>query len=264
MKLETILDVCQADSSVDYWVSLSHPLFYWMRTHPLSWLIVGGILVLSFLIISSLLMRGFIRLGRGRSIKRLWLWGFPVALFLSVSPLVIGEPLLTQFLPQYNGQTADAVVVLGRGKYLRANRAMMAADLVSIDRAPQVFVSGRSDAPALADLLEQLGIAPVKISGENCSITTEQNAQYAAQQLLPSGVRSIILISDPLHLLRAKLVFSSLGFRVITYSSPLPQAVDLRYRRLLAFRESLGLVTYGLMGRYLPRSISTVNTTAAQ
>ena len=225
-------------------------------------LVLGGGLVLSFLILSGLLMRGFILMGRGRSIKRLWLWGFPLALLVSVSPLVIGEPLLTIFLPTYQGQMADAVVVLGRGWELQPSRVVTTADLMLTDRAPHVFVSGRRDALRMADMLTELGVDPNKISGENCSGTTEENAQYTAQQLLPTGVKSIILVSDPPHLLRSLLVFKSLGFKVIPYASPLP--VSPRNRRLIVFRESLGLVTYGLMGRYWPRSITSVDTTAAQ
>ena len=227
-------------------------------------LLVGGGLVLGFLIISGLLMRGFILLGRGRSIKRLWLWGFPIALLLSVSPLLIGEPLLTAFLPSYDGQTADAVVVLGRGWWLRPSRAMLTAELMQDEVAPQVFISGRGDAPAIAKMLVDMGITPDIISGENCSLTTEQNAQYTAQQLPPDEAKSIILVSDPTHLLRSQLVFSSYGFEVIPYSSPLPTELGRSYRRLLALRESIGLVAYGLMGRYFPRPMDAVDTTAAQ
>lgn len=264
MYLGTILDVCLNHISVSRWVQLTGSIFYWITRSPLGSLMIGGALILSFLILSGLLMRGLILLGRGRSIKRLWLWGFPLSFLVSISPLIIGEPLLTQFLPAYQGQNADAVVVLGRGRFLQASRVMTAADLVAANRAPQVFISGYGDAPIIASLLERQGIEPDKISGENCSRTTEQNAQYTAQQLIPKGVRSIILVSDPPHLLRSQLVFRSLGFRVIPYPSPIPGTTDLRYRRLLAMRESLGLVTYGLMGRYWPRTIASVETTVAQ
>lgn len=264
MTVATILDICQDDISIARWIRFSYSTLRWFEWSPLAYLMLGGVLMLGFLIVSGLLMRGFILLGRGRRLRQLWLWGFPIALFLSVSPLMIGEPLLTQFLATYRGQTADAIVVLGRGIYLRDSRVTMAADLLSADRAPRVFVSGRGDALFMADMLNELGVASDKIAGEDCSITTEQNAQYTAQQLRPAGVKSIILVSDPPHLLRSQLVFRSLGFRVIPYASPLPKHVGLRRRRLLALRESVGLVGYGLMGRYWPRPVTTRNTTAAQ
>ncbi|EKU98657.1 hypothetical protein Lepto7375DRAFT_7967 [Leptolyngbya sp. PCC 7375] len=264
MNFGMILDICPENISVSRWVQFTGSITWWVAKSPLASLMIGGMLMLSFLIISGLLMRGFILLGRGRSIKRVWSWGFPIAFLVSVSPLLIGEPLLTHFLPAYQGQTADAIVILGRGRSLQNSRVMAAAELMAMDRAPQVFVSGHGDAPFLANQLERVGIASSKISGEACSRTTEQNAKYTAQQLMPSGVRSIILVSDPPHLLRSQLVFRSLGFAVIPYPSPLPQTLGLRYRRLLTMRESLGLVAYGLMGRYHPRPIHSMNPTAAQ
>ena len=264
MTLETLLDVCPEDISVGYWIQATHLLLRWLERSPLDYMILGGVMLFGFIIVSGLLMRGFILWGRGRSIRRLWIWGFPVALVVSLSPMVIGEPLLTQFLPVYDGQTADAVVVLGRGMYLRTGRVARAAELIATGRAPRVFVSGRGDAVPMAAMLTELGIDSSKVAGENCSATTEQNATYTAQQLLPTGVQSIILVSDPHHLLRSQLVFRSRGFEVIPYSSPLPDNVSRRYRRLLAMRESLGLVTYGLMGRYLPRPMADVNATAVQ
>ncbi len=264
MALETIQNACHTDISVSHWIQFSHSTFMWLMSSPVASLMVGGLFVMGFLILSGLLMRGFILFDRGHTIKRMWLWGFPIALCLSISPLLIGEPLLTQFLPSYDGQNADAVVVLGRGTRLQPSRVITAAALMLTDRAPQIFVSGRGDAPIMATMLSQLGVEPSKISGENCSSTTEENGQYTAQQLLPSGIQSIILVSDPPHLLRAQLVFRSLGFEVIPYPSPLPHQVSRHHRRLLAFRESLGFVAYALRGRYLPRPIATIDTTAAQ
>ncbi len=264
MYLGSILDVCSTPISVNHWVQFISSVLYRIAWYPVESLLLGGLLLLSFIILSGLVMRGFIRLGRGRSIKRLWVWGFPMAFLVSLSPLVIGEPLLTQFLPTYQGQTADAIVILGRGRFLQPSRVLAAVELMSTDRAPQIFVSGYGDASSMAHLLEQQGIDPGKILGESCSHTTEQSAQYTAQQLMPNGVKSIILVSDPPHLLRSQLVFRSLGFRVLPYPSPLPDTTALSYRRLLALRESLGLVTYGLMGRYWPRTIAAVETTVAQ
>ncbi|MEO0869944.1 MAG: YdcF family protein [Cyanobacteria bacterium J06642_11] len=266
-QLQTILNVCPQDLSVTYWTRITHFLFYWIFRilgSPTAFFLIGQLFIISFLICSGLLMRGLIWMERGRHLKQLWLWGFPVALFLSLSPLLIGEPLLSAFVPTYQGQTADAVVVLGRGRWLYQDRLAKAAELVQVHAAPRVFVSGSNDALNMAMMLDQLGVEPTKITGENCSKTTEENAEYAAEQLLPLGVKSIILISDPAHLLRSQLVFKSFGFQVIPYSSPLPTGLGLRYRRLIAMRESMGLVSYGIMGRYLPRPLPTVDTTAVQ
>ena len=264
MAPESILNACQPDTNVSYWQQVLQLALRWLVSSPMNSLVLGGLLVLTFLIFSGLLMRGFILLGRGTSIKRLWLWGFPAALLLSISPLLIGEPLLTSFVPTYDGQTADAVVVLGRGRWLRAGRAVDTAELMNEQAAPQVFISGRDDAPAIARMLVNMGVNPDSIVGENCSWSTEQSARYAAKTLLPDGASSIIVVSDPTHLLRSQLVFRSYGFEVIPYASPLPTELGLSYRRLLALRESAGLVAYGLMGRYWPRPLDAMDTTAAQ
>lgn len=267
MELETIFNVCPPDISVNYWTHLTNLVLhwiFWLMGRPMSLFLVSGLFVIGFVIFSGLIMQGLILMKRGRHLKKLWLWGFPMALFLSLSPLLIGEPLLTTFVPVYDGQSADAVVVLGRGRWLYQDRLTKAAQLVETQAAPRIFVSGHNDAPNMAVILTQLGVEPAKITGENCSKTTEENAEYAAQQLLPKGIESIILISDPAHLLRSQLVFNSFGFQVIPYSSPLPNYLGRRYRRIIAMRESLGFVTYGLMGRYWQRATPVVDTTAAQ
>lgn len=265
MTLETILDACPTNTSAGQWAHFTYSLFQWLIWSPLTKLIVGGMVLATLLVTTGLLIRWFrLSLNRKRPIKRLWILGFPLALVVSISPLVIGEPLFTAFLPDYQGQTADAVVVLGRGDQMRLSRVNIAANLIATQRAPRIFVSGKEDAPIMAAKLADLGVAPDKIAGENCSFTTEENAQYTAQHLLPAGVKSIILVTDAAHLLRSRLVFSSLGFTVIPYASPLPSQTSRRYRRLLAFRESVGLVTYGLLGRYWPRTIASVDTTTAQ
>ena len=267
MELETIFNsVCHQDLTVTYWTNFTRSVLdglYRLTGEPMPLFLISGLFVIGFIIFSGLLMRGIILLNRGHRLKKIWLWGFPIALLLSLSPLLIGEPLLTTFVPTYQGQTTDAVVVLGRGYGLYNDRVLKAAKLIQTEAAPQVFLSGGYDAPHMARMLTTLGVEPTKIAGENCSQTTEENAEYTAEQLLPKGVKSIILISDPAHLLRSQLVFSSFGFKVIPYSSPLPQNLGLRYRRLIAMRESIGLISYGLMGRYWPRSTTTIDTATA-
>ena len=260
-----LVDTCNWDNSGNRWTRFTQGTFAWLTGSPTASLVIKGLLGVGLLLLLGLLLRAALLQLRGRRTGRpLWLWGFPLALFLSISPLLVGEPLLTMFVPTYQDQTADAVVVLGRGEWLERSRVRATAELIEADRAPLAFISGRRDAPRMVSMLLQRGIAPGQLAGENCSKTTEENAEYTAQQLLGTGVRSIILVSDPAHLLRSQLVFSSFGFDVIPYGSPLPASTSLRQRRLLALRESVGFVTYGLMGRYWPRPIGAVVSTTAQ
>jgi uncharacterized SAM-binding protein YcdF (DUF218 family) len=63
-------------------------------------------------------------------------------------------------------------------------------------------------------------------------------------------------------MLRSKLTFESLGFEVIPYLTPLPKQLDLKKKAFLVFREYLGLISYGLQGRFMPRETPGIETVA--
>lgn len=54
--------------------------------------------------------------------------------------------------------------------------------------------------------------------------------------------------------MRSFLTFRSFGFEVVPHPSPLPSFMGYPSQRRLVMRESFGLLTYGLLGRYFPRS----------
>jgi len=57
-------------------------------------------------------------------------------------------------------------------------------------------------------------------------------------------------------MLRSLLTFRSLGFDVIPHANPLPPTLDGKKTGSLVFREYVGLISYGLWGRFLPREPS--------
>jgi uncharacterized SAM-binding protein YcdF (DUF218 family) len=152
-------------------------------------------------------------------------------------------------LPPDSGASADAIVVLGRGKDLRKSRAEVAAKLWKTGRAPKIFVSGREDSPVIMKLLTAGGIPQQYLNSENCSQTTEENARFTAILLQPKGIQRILLITDPAHMLRALLTFQRMGFTVIPYLSPLPPEYTAPKEAVLVFREYMGLANYSLAGR---------------
>lgn len=166
----------------------------------------------------------------------------------------VGNRMLVQALPPDLGQPTDAIVVLGRGGELRPQRVETALDLWRGDRAPRIFASGRGDGAEIMAELRKLGVPAEVVDQESCSRTTEENAQLTAALLFPQGVRRIILVTDPPHLMRSFLTFRSFGFEVVPHSSPLPNRMGYPSQRRLVMRESFGLLTYGLLGRYFPRS----------
>ncbi|MEO1620880.1 MAG: YdcF family protein [Cyanobacteria bacterium J06632_3] len=176
---------------------------------------------------------------------------------LIASPImsVVGNRLLASAISPDTGATADAIVVLGRGPEQNRPRAQVAATLWQARRALLIFPSGRRDAPIMADLLRQAGVPERAISGDACSLTTEQNAEFTTAALWPEGVRKIILVTDVAHMLRSRLVFESFGFEVIEHVTPLAENTSSVEKSFLVVREGLGLLSYGAMGRYAAREI---------
>ncbi|PZO55219.1 MAG: YdcF family protein [Phormidesmis priestleyi] len=180
--------------------------------------------------------------------------GLLVVYLAARSPILtgIGNQLLVGFIPADSGEKAEAIVVLGRGAQHNPMRAQVAERLWQAKRAPLIFASGRGDAPLIADLVSAQ-VPKAAVSGEPCSLTTNQNAEFTAALLMPQGVHTIVLVTDAPHMLRSLLTFKSFGFKVIPHISPLNPNTEQRNRRFLVFRESIGLVSYGLLGRYFSR-----------
>lgn len=181
-------------------------------------------------------------------------------LLLSPPGAALANQALVGFLPVDSGEPVDAIVILGRGQRFQQSRVDVASDLWWGDRAPVIFASGTGDAPAMLELLRQKGIPDHVLAGENCSLTTEENAQFSAHMLKPKGIQDILLVTDPHHMWRSLLTFQSFGFKVIPHlSAPLLQT-NYRQRVSLLLTEYSGLVTYALRGRFLPRASSITET----
>ncbi|HSM82547.1 MAG TPA: YdcF family protein, partial [Nodosilinea sp.] len=174
---------------------------------------------------------------------------------LALSPVggAVGGRGLAVLIPPDNGQPADAIVVLGRGQEFRSSRARVAAELWQQRRAPLVFVSGRTDAVEIGELVAAAGVPTAAIDGEPCSSTTNENAEFTAALLQPRGIRRLILVTDAPHMARSQLTFRSLGFEVTPYPSPVPSSLDFKRRQFMVLREWVGLIGYGVMGRYFAR-----------
>lgn len=160
------------------------------------------------------------------------------------------------FLPTDRGEVADAIVVLGRGKDLRTERVDVAAQLWQAQRAPTVFVSGRGDATAIVQMLEDI-IPPRVVNGENCSLTTQENAIFSAAVLDVQRQSKILLVTDLPHMWRSLHDFRNQGFRVIPHSSPLPDTWSWRRKAFLTFRECVALISHGVRGLFTPQQPKT-------
>lgn len=178
----------------------------------------------------------------------LLLVGFIASLALIYAVAASG---LVFFLPTDSGAAADAIVVLGRGLELNEDRVDVAAELWRSRRAPMIFISAGGEAPAMIQLLVARGIPNRVLDGDNCSLTTEENALFTAAILHPQGIQRILLVTDPPHMMRSLLTFRAHGFTVIPYTSPIPYKWDFKAKAFLNLREYMGLVSYGLPGLFL-------------
>jgi len=162
-------------------------------------------------------------------------------------------------------ELADAIVVLGSGLLndslgdpslqrvihgIRLQRRGLAPLLVVTGETPP---AGPSEPEIRARLARDLGVPPAAIITVGGVHTTHEEAIAADAALRPRGVRSVLLVSSSLHLVRARKVFEREGFQVF----PAPadnsrgSAADgrLAVTRALA-RELAGYVYYRLMGYF--------------
>ena len=177
-----------------------------------------------------------------------------------ISPIfsAIGTRLITAFVPSDSGETADAIVVLGRGYEQNETRSNIVGELWENDRAPIIVPSGRKDALAMENIL-RASFPKAPVASEPCSLTTDQNAEFTAALLRPEGVESIILVTDPPHMWRSLLTFQSFGFKVIPHYTPLSADTIPIKKRFLFTREAIGLVNYAILGRYRSREVPTTS-----
>jgi uncharacterized SAM-binding protein YcdF (DUF218 family) len=79
-----------------------------------------------------------------------------------------------------------------------------------------VGVNPPSEASVMRALAVRLGVPEEACTLEEESHSTEQNARFSAERLRALGARSVVVVSDPYHLLRARQYFRLQGFEVGT------------------------------------------------
>lgn len=243
-----MLELALCNHTISQWLGLKSMLSQWLVT-PI--IVVTPLLILVFLPWMIPRLRW----------KRFWsgLGTVLLAIYFSATfPLTIAvaKKGLVAFIPPDSGQTADAIVVLGRGKPFRNSRVEVATELWRAKRAPLIFASGAGDGSQIIQLLKAKGIPEQALDEEHCSQTTKENALFTASELQPRKVKKILLVTDPPHMLRSLLTFRGLGFEVIPHTSPIPSGLSSSQTAMLMFYEYMGLVSYGLQGRFLPHDFA--------
>lgn len=190
-----------------------------------------------------------------------------VAVFVAggvVNTTVLADRLVTPLQRPDTAGPAEAIVVLGAGAYepcgcnlAALRRTELAVKLFESGRAPLVIFTGgpnpdtKGEAVShyMATLARRLGVPGEAILEEDKARTTAENALYTSEILRSRSLRSIVLVTDSLHMRRAEESFRVFGLTIGRAS--VPQAcvsssnVDmLRY----AFHEYAGWIFYRLRG----------------
>lgn len=163
---------------------------------------------------------------------------------------------------QASGARADALIVLGAGvdgdrpSPVLEGRLEHALQLFRDGRAKTVILTGAkgegdtlSEAAAGQRYLVARGVPAVAILIEETSRTTRENLHEARILLREARAQDALLVSDPLHLLRARLIAQDLDMTVT--GSPTPHS---RYRGFwsqtrFALRELVFLHVHWLAGK---------------
>jgi uncharacterized SAM-binding protein YcdF (DUF218 family) len=121
-------------------------------------------------------------------------------------------------------ESADAIFMLGPALDRRVNHA---ADLWRRGFAPVIVCSGgtedtnaATEAEICARTLSEQGIPAEAVILETVSISTEENAIFAAQLMREHGWQQVILVSDDYHLLRVDWIFRQQGINSVSSGSP--------------------------------------------
>lgn len=243
-----MLDPALCTQSASHWLVMKSMLLNWLMTPALVVLAIAVVTLSPWILRKIAWKRKLISLGGG----------LLLIYFIATFPLTIAlaSKALVAFVPDDPGKKADAIVILGRGEKFRPARVAVAAKLWRSHRAPLIFASGRGDGGEIESELKKKGIPDSAIAKETCSRTTEENALFTAAVLRRRGVKKILLVTDPPHMLRSLMTFGSLGFKVFPHASPLPSNLATPKQAVMVFYEYMGLVSYGLKGYIFPPTIA--------
>ena len=193
---------------------------------------------------------------------------------------------LTERFPAWEnrGGDPDGIVVLGGGgispeiSFARntievtnsAGRITAAAELAHRFPRARIVLSGGSgnlidqlalEAPLTARLLESFGVAAERITIENQSHNTAENAAFSYEVAKPKAGERWLLITSAQHMPRAVGCFRNVGFSIEPYPVDwqtggwtlrtflISTVSDGLGRTDVAFHEWLGLVMYWITGR---------------
>lgn len=164
-----------------------------------------------------------------------WLtWALVRRVALVVGLILVGYYLITfvrvwQAAESDDRRPSEAIIVLGAAQYdgrptsVFKARLDHAYQLYKEGLAPTIVVTGGkqvgdrfTEAQAGANYLLDLGVPDADILRETTSSNSWESLAASATFLRERGIRRVILVSDPFHSLRIRLIAEELGFDPVT------------------------------------------------
>jgi uncharacterized SAM-binding protein YcdF (DUF218 family) len=155
--------------------------------------------------------------------------------------LLVGYYLVSLFQVWSTGRSdqaraVDAIVVLGAAQYDGEPSPQLAARLDHVvelwpqGNAPLVVVTGGNqpgdrftEAEASANYLAERGVPADAIVQEGAGHSTYESMRAVADLLGDRGLSSVLIVTDPYHALRSRLIAEDVG--LTAYVSPTPTSV---------------------------------------
>jgi uncharacterized SAM-binding protein YcdF (DUF218 family) len=159
-------------------------------------------------------------------------------------------------------RAADAIIVLGAAQYqgkpspvLRA-RLDHAIGLYHDSVAPTLILTGGfgvgdtiSEAEVGRRYAVKAGVPRARIIVERAGLSTEQSMRTVARLMEGREMNSAVMVSDPFHMLRLRIVARRLGIRSFsspTRTSPIREGSEEEWKHLIRESLILPLVVLGL------------------
>ena len=165
-----------------------------------------------------------------------------VGLFLIVAFTPVSNVLYDWMAVSSRLGPAQGIVVLGSSvsedgilgdESLR--RALQGILLYRMGLAPKILFLGYAapgfpaEAQVRAELAQALGVPAEAVLVENLARTTREEAVLAAKALQGQGIRRILLVTDEIHLVRARRLFARAGFEVLPAPAEDPTRTSTHY-----------------------------------
>jgi uncharacterized SAM-binding protein YcdF (DUF218 family) len=192
--------------------------------------------------------------GKGPILKPAF-WTLALAALLAAGcSKLISAPLL---LPEKPLHPADAIVVLGSGPPVDkegrptaelTRRVEKGVELYRQGLAPVLIMTGGNtyrdyyESEVMKQVAVAKGVPAQAVLEERKSLNTIGNARYSAALVRARGGKSVIIVSSPFHLKRAKKLFEATGLEIQTAGCKVPDSA--RYAISFSIYEYLARVKY--------------------